>query len=215
VTRSLSRALALAALLALALAATASAATVRTAATPAQLRAGYPAYAKAVAAGFAKATKSLDHQLAKHPKKPTVVLDIDETTMSNWTCLDTADFDLGGLATCVVGSKSVVFPAAKAFIKHARAKKVAIAFITGAPQVVCGARKTNLKAQGITMPFSLTCRPATDKNDSLVPYKSQARKALQKKGATIVLNVGDQASDLAGGAAKATVKLPNPVYTSS
>jgi predicted secreted acid phosphatase len=215
VTRSLSRALALAALLALALTATASAATVRTAATPAQLRAGYPAYAKAVTAGFAKATKSLDHQLKKHPRKPTVVLDIDETTMSNWTCLDAVDFDLSGLATCVVGSKSMVFPAAKAFIKHARAKKVSMAFITGAPQVVCGARKTNLVAQGIAAPFSLTCRQPGDTTDSVVPYKSKARKALQKHGATIVLNIGDQASDLAGGAAKATVKLPNPVYTIS
>jgi predicted secreted acid phosphatase len=212
VPRSLSRALALAALLALALAATASAATVRTATTPAQLRAGQAAYEKAVTAGFAKATNALDRQLKKHPKKPTVVLDIDETTMSNWTCLDAVDFDLGGLATCVIGNKSVVFPAAKAFIKHARAKKVAIAFITGAPQVVCGARKTNLTAQGIKAPFSLTCRQPTDTTDSVVPYKSKARKALQKQGATIILNVGDQASDLAGGAAKATVKLANPIY---
>lgn len=212
-TRSLSRALALTALLIVALAATASAATVRTATTPAQLRAVHAAYEKSIAAGFAKATKTLDRQLEKHPKKPTVVLDIDETTMSNWTCLNASDFDLGGLATCVVGSKSVIFPAAKAFIKHARAKKVAIAFITGAPQIVCGARKTNLKAQGITVPFSLTCRAPTDTTDSVVPYKSKARKALQKQGATIVLNIGDQASDLAGGAAKATVKLPNPIYT--
>jgi predicted secreted acid phosphatase len=215
VTRSLSRALALAALLVLALAAVASAATVRTAATPAQLRAGKAAYDKSIAAGYAKATKALDVQLKKHPKKPTVVLDIDETTLSNWACFDAANFELGGLATCVIGGKSVVFPAAKAFIKHARAEKVSIAFITGAPQALCSARRKNLIAQGIAGPFTLACRPVTDTTDSLVPYKSKARKALQKDGKTIVLNIGDQASDLAGGAAKATVKLPNPIYTSS
>ncbi|HMJ34592.1 MAG TPA: HAD family acid phosphatase [Baekduia sp.] len=214
-TRLSLRALALAAVLALVLAAVASAATVRTSATPAQLRAGKVAYDKAITAGFAKATKQLDAQLKKHPKKPTVVLDIDETTMSNWTCLDAVDFDLIGIANCVVGGTSVAYPAAKAFIKHARARKVAIAFVTGAPQLVCAGRRQNLVAQGITAPFTLACRPADDHADTLVPYKSKARKALQKAGATIVLNVGDQQSDLAGGAARATVKLPNPVYTSA
>jgi predicted secreted acid phosphatase len=215
VTRPLPRALALAALLILVFAAAASGATVRTPTTPDQLRAGKAAYDKAITAGFAKATKQLDAQLRKHPKKPTVVLDIDETTMSNWGCFAAVDFDLGGLATCVVQGKSVAFPAATKFIKHARARKVAIAFITGAPQNLCAARRTNLVAQGIKGPFTLTCRPAGDTAGTLVPYKSGARKALQKRGATIVLNVGDQASDLAGGAAKATVKLPNPIYTSA
>jgi predicted secreted acid phosphatase len=213
VTRPLPRALALAALLVLLLAAAASAATVRTATTPAQLRAGKAAYDRAVVAGFAKATKQLDAQLRKHPKKPTVVLDIDETAMSNWGCLDAVDFDLGGLATCVVQGKSVANPAAKRLIAHARARKVAIAFITGAPEALCAARRKNLVAQGINGPFTLACRPAGDTADTLVPYKSAARKALQKRGATIVLNVGDQASDLAGGVAKSTVKLPNPIYT--
>jgi acid phosphatase len=202
-------------MLALALPATAGAATTRTSATPAQLRAGKAAYEKAVSAGYATATKRLDAQLRKHPKKPVVVLDIDETTMSNWGCLDAADFELSGLATCVVGSKSVAFPGAKRFIKHARARGVAIAFITGAPQAVCTGRRKNLIAQGIAAPFTLTCRPAGDTSDSLVPYKSGARKALAKKGRTIVLNVGDQKSDLAGGAARATVKLPNPIYVTS
>jgi predicted secreted acid phosphatase len=189
------------------------AATTRTAATPAQLRAGHAAYEKSIATGWTKATKLLDAQLAKHPKKPTVVLDIDETTMSNWSCLDAAGFDLSGLVTCVVQSRSAAFPGAKAFIKHARARKVAIAFITGAPQAACALRQRNLIAQGIRKPFTLTCRPASDTSDSIVPYKSGARKALVKKGATIVLDVGDQRSDLAGGAARKTYKLPNPIYT--
>jgi predicted secreted acid phosphatase len=191
------------------------AATTRTAAAPDQLRAGHAAYETSVARGWTKATKLLDAQLAKHPKKPTVVLDIDETTMSNWSCLDAAGFELSGLATCVVKSASVAFPGAKAFIKHARAKKVAIAFITGAPQAACALRQRNLIAQGIKKPFTLTCRPAGDTSDTIVPYKSAARKALIKKGATIVLNVGDQQSDLSGGAARKTYKLPNPIYTIS
>jgi predicted secreted acid phosphatase len=196
-------------------AATAGAATLRTTTTPDALRAGKAAYEKSITAGFAKATRLLDAQLAEHPKKPTVVLDIDETTLSNWACLDAADFNLSGLATCVIGSSSKAFPAAQAFIKHARAKHVAIAFVTGAPAALCPARRKNLIAQGIKAPFSITCKPASYTTDSLVPYKSGARKAIVKQGATIVLNVGDQQSDLAGGAARKTLKLPNPIYTTN
>ena len=209
------RLLALALAACLLFAAAAPAATNRLKNTPDQLRAGKAAYERSITTRFAKATKLLDAQLAKHPRKPTVVLDIDETTMSNWRCLDAVDFDLAGLATCVVASRSVAFPSAKAFIKHARARKVAIAFITGAPAAVCAGRRANLQAQGITGPFRLVCRPATDRNDTLVPYKSAARKAIIKKGAAIVLNVGDQKSDLAGGAARRTLLLPNPIYVTA
>jgi predicted secreted acid phosphatase len=198
-----------------ALPAAASAQTVRTPTTPDQLRAGKAAYDKAITAGYAKATKLLDAALKQHPKKPTVVLDIDETTLSNWSCLDAADFALTGLATCVISSTSQAFPAAKTFIKHAKAKHVAIAFITGAPDAVCPARKKNLLAQGIPSGFTITCKPASYTTDSLVPYKSGARKAIVKSGRRILLNVGDQKSDLAGGAADKTVLLPNPIYTTN
>jgi predicted secreted acid phosphatase len=208
----LSRALTLALLLALAAPAVAHAATQRTATTPAALRAGHAAYERSITAGFTKATKLLDTQLAKHPKKPTVVLDIDETTLSNWACLDAVDFDLSGLTTCVIKSESVAFPAAKRFVAHARARKVALAFITGAPQAACALRRKNLIAQGIAAPFTLVCRPPSDTRDTVVPYKSGARRALIAKGATIVLDVGDQKSDLAGGAARRTLRLPNPIY---
>ena len=197
-------------------AAAAGAATTRTSATPDQLRAGQAAYEKAIAAGYAKATKLLDAQLAKHPKKPTVVLDIDETTMSNWGCLDAVDFDLSGLATCVVEGQSVAFPAAKAFIKHARAKKVAIAFITGAPagRVRAAQEEPDRAGHQEAVHAHLPSGRAT-RHDTVVPYKSAARKALVKKGATIVLNVGDQKSDLSGGAARKTYMLPNPIYVTA
>jgi predicted secreted acid phosphatase len=215
VPRSLPRALVLGAALTLLLAPVAGAASVRTATTPEALRAGHAAYEKGVTAAFAKATKQLDAQLRKHPKKPTAVLDIDETAMSNWACLDRAEFALSGLVDCLVAGRSVAFPAAETFIKHARARHVAIAFITGAPAALCAARRKNLIAEGIKGPFSLTCRPAGDTRDTLVPYKSGARRKLQAKGATILVNVGDQKSDLAGGAARTTVLVPNPIYVTA
>jgi hypothetical protein len=47
---------------------------------------------------------------------------------------------------------------------------------------------------------------------SAVEFKAPERKRIEERGSTILLTMGDQESDLAGGHAQATFKLPNPVY---
>ena len=47
---------------------------------------------------------------------------------------------------------------------------------------------------------------------SVVPYKSGERRKLVRAGYDIIVNIGDQASDLRGGFADHRVKLPNPMY---
>lgn len=211
--RAMSHRLALAAACLLAFAAPA-AATTRTDQTPEQIRAykDSGAYDRALAKTYASATSYVKAQLKKHPKKPAVVLDIDETAMSNYACLDAVDFDLIGLAQCVAGNKSVAIKPALAFYRAVRAKKVSVFFVTGAPEGLCDGRRGNLAAQGFSGKLALTCRPSDDKNESLVPYKSGARKAIAKRGFTILANVGDQQSDLKGGYARKTFKLVNPIY---
>ena len=43
-------------------------------------------------------------------------------------------------------------------------------------------------------------------------FKAQARKALEQKGYTILVSVGDQISDMAGGHLGGGIWLPNPIY---
>jgi hypothetical protein len=43
-------------------------------------------------------------------------------------------------------------------------------------------------------------------------YKTAARRALYREGYTIVANLGDQESDLRGGYAERTFKVPDPLY---
>jgi hypothetical protein len=47
---------------------------------------------------------------------------------------------------------------------------------------------------------------------STIQYKSAVRRYVESQGYDIVANVGDQFSDLIGGYADETVKLPNPTY---
>ena len=43
-------------------------------------------------------------------------------------------------------------------------------------------------------------------------FKAPERRRLAEQGYTILISIGDQESDLAGGFAERTFKLPNPVY---
>ena len=45
-----------------------------------------------------------------------------------------------------------------------------------------------------------------------MPYKRGARRKIVRRGYRIIANVGDQRSDLRGGFALRTFKLPNPMY---
>ena len=47
---------------------------------------------------------------------------------------------------------------------------------------------------------------------TVIQYKSGARAKIAEEGYTIIVNAGDQASDLAGGYAERAYKLPNPFY---
>ena len=47
---------------------------------------------------------------------------------------------------------------------------------------------------------------------SAADFKAPERRKLTERGYTILLSMGDQQSDLDGGFAERTFKLPNPVY---
>ncbi len=218
----LRRSLVLAATVAASLAVAASpalAGSARTANTPAQIDAYVAAgtYAKKLAAQYKAATAYLTAALAKKPKvrKPAVVLDIDETSLSNLACLKAAGYELIGLATCVVTKQSTAIAPARAFVKLAQRKGVKVVFITGRPSALRAVTLANLTAQGFTGSFQLVTEPAGYKPASVVPYKSGARRELVARGYRILENIGDQQSDLAGGYAVKTYKLPNPIYVTA
>jgi hypothetical protein len=56
-------------------------------------------------------------------------------------------------------------------------------------------------------------RPDSTRSETTIEYKSGARGQIAAQGYTIVLNVGDQWSDLRGvPEAEFNVKYPNPYY---
>jgi predicted secreted acid phosphatase len=170
---------------------------------------------KDIDAVVAKAKKSLATQLAakKAPKKPAIVFDIDDTVESGYECQKKSDFDNTSRIVCVAQGDQIPIPQTKALYKYALKKKVSVFFITGRPEGLRAATVTQLKKDGFGKYKELDLRPNNDSNSSLVPYKSGARKAIEKKGYKILANLGDQKSDLAGGFSVKTFKIPNPMYT--
>jgi predicted secreted acid phosphatase len=87
-------------------------------------------------------------------------------------------------------------------------------FITGRPENQREDTEANLKAEGYDHWETLYLRPVDHpKAETVTQCKSGDRGKIVANGYRIVLNVGDQMSDLAGNPqAEHSVKLPNPFY---
>jgi predicted secreted acid phosphatase len=110
---------------------------------------------------------------------------------------------LAGLANAIPGTLDL--------FKAARAHNVTVFFITGRHGNERDATVKNLKAAGYDGWAGLVLRPDND-NRTVAGYKSGERAKIAEQGYTIIVNVGDQQSDLDGGYAERAYKLPNPFY---
>lgn len=155
--------------------------------------------------------------------KLAIVMDIDETALSNLPSLRANDygFIVGGPCELPAGPCGLVawlrlaqaeaIKPVLALTRLARERGVAVFFLTGRPERLREATERNLKAAGyewtgvILKPDALTTKSAAE-------FKAPERKKLVDQGYTIVVNIGDQMSDLDGGFAERTYKLPNPFY---
>jgi predicted secreted acid phosphatase len=157
---------------------------------------------------------------------PALILDIDETSLSNWTELEANDFGFILEGTCTLqpafpcGNKEwvlnhiadAIVPRRELF-NAAKAKGVAVFFITGRPEAQRAATINNLSQVGYQGWSGLALRPAGDaKTRSVQEYKTAERAKIVAQGYTIIANVGDQYSDIDGGLAERTFKMPNPFY---
>jgi len=143
--------------------------------------------------------------------EPALVLDIDETSLSNYAGLDEADFSSAGLVPGAVGGGDPAIGPTLDLYRFARERGVEAFFITGRPEALAGVADANLIEAGYDRGYTLITKPPGDLHT--IEYKSAERARIERElGFTILLNVGDQDSDLAGGHARRAFKLPNPMY---
>jgi predicted secreted acid phosphatase len=167
--------------------------------------------------------------------KKAIVFDADDTTLWTYDMEDKLmhfNFDPALQATWVFGKLFPATPGMVAFVDAVEAKGYSIFGITGRRFAQEQATVENLQEKGYTQfngdnfytkwdgadtnapAYVDTCTPtATGQSCSTVDYKANTRKHIEQDlGYDIVLNVGDQWSDLQGGYADQALKLPNPTY---
>ncbi len=148
------------------------------------------------------------------PRRPALVLDIDETSLDNYRCLDEAGLTDSetALAGCVVRYDSPAIEQVRGLFRLARRLDVTVFFVTGRPEGIREGTLRDLRDSGYRNGYRLVMRPNDYDRESTVPYKAGARRQIQRDGFRIIANVGDQRSDLRGGYAERRFYVPNPMY---
>jgi HAD superfamily, subfamily IIIB (Acid phosphatase) len=145
-----------------------------------------------------------------HTERPAIVLDIDDTSLSNYACLKRVDFDRSK-ADC--GEQDLpAIPQTRGLYRFARRHHVAVFFITGRRASVRTTTIANLHREGYGGGLNVKLRPTHQRASRYDGWKARTRRKIIARGYRILANIGDQRSDLDGGAALRAFKLPNPMY---
>lgn len=178
---------------------------------------------------------------AKHRTK-AIVLDVDDTTLATWNyeVFSNWAYNPATNADYVVNQRFPAVPGMVSMVTTAEREGYAIFYLTGRPTSQEQATLGNLTADNVGVDAGYP-KPTTlsDGEDGLftkpdvtaypdylrqacaadpggkcttIHYKSATRAHIESLGYDIVGNFGDQFSDLKGGYADRTFKLPNPNY---
>lgn len=180
-------------------------------------------YDRELAAVVARARTFMERR-APAVSKPAIVLDIDETSLSNWPAYrvngwsritpGACDLERGpcGIRAWQAMARSKALAPTLELATRADAMGVAVFFITGRPAELREATERNLRQEGYRPAGVILLPEGVPAAKSAVDFKAPERRKIMEQGYTIVLSMGDQQSDLDGGYAERTFKLPNPVY---
>ena len=149
---------------------------------------------------------------APNGEKLAAVFDIDETSLSNWEAM-------AGCGFCSYSVERKLYtedhdPAIAPVLRlynFAKAKGVKVFFVTGRQESERAMTIKNLNEAGYSDWTELIMQPDGNKLPAGV-FKPKDRQQIVDEGYRIVLNIGDQASDLAGCCSERVFKLPNPFY---
>ncbi|MFG2146122.1 HAD family acid phosphatase [Streptomyces sp. NPDC048696] len=139
----------------------------------------------------------LKQRLAASPagEKPAIVLDIDNTS------LETDFHHFWTFPTPAIQSMHDM-------VREANAEGAAVFFVTARPGIIESLTSYNLKAVGYPV-TGLYVRDLDDLFENVATYKTEKRAEIEARGYTIVANFGNNTTDLVGGHAERSFKLPD------
>jgi hypothetical protein len=198
-------------------------------------------YVKEVHRVEARVAKALAHPHVAKGEKKAILLDVDDTALATWNYEVASNWAYNPTTNgqYVTEQRFPAVPGMVRLVQAAKAKGYAVFFLTGRGAAQEQATLGNLTADQVGVdagypqptdpdgtgpedglytkpaqadyPSYLTARCGADACTT-IEYKSATRKHIESLGYDIVANLGDQWSDLKGGAADKAFKLPNPNY---
>jgi len=146
--------------------------------------------------------------------KLALVFDIDDTLLLNYAAGKKLGF--GGTYPDIMKSiqteTGVPILATQQLFNLAKRNHLAIFLITGRKIYMKKDTIRELQEAGYSGWTKIFFEPNNLRPKSTADFKTPVRQQLEQKGYDIVINTGDQYSDLKGGYADKTIKLPNPMY---
>lgn len=161
-----------------------------------------------------QARQFLEKRLEKPVEgRPAIVFDVDETCLSNYPHISSLDFGYQPKQwnLWVAEAQAPPLKGTLELYRFARSRGMQVVFLTGRPLDQREDTERNLREAGYA-DWSQLILKAPDDAASAADFKAEARRRLSESGLEILANIGDQASDLAGGYSESVFKLPNPMY---
>jgi acid phosphatase len=159
-----------------------------------------------------KATRYAQRRVKATGEKMAIVFDIDDTALSNWDYMSKIDLGYGDkdYENWILKGDAIAIKPTLKFYNEVQKLNFSIFFVTGRREHLKNITISNLRAAGYANWAGLYLRPETDK--SVSAFKTEIRSEIEREGFHIIINIGDQYSDLVGGYAEREYKLPNPFY---
>ncbi|MEU4208930.1 HAD family acid phosphatase [Streptomyces sp. NPDC026206] len=155
----------------------------------------YDSWQRDVAAVVDRATPYITERTADpRGHKQAIVLDIDNSSLET-------DFHWAALPTPAI--RSVL-----GLARYAHARGAAVFFVTARPGILVPVTEWNLRQVGYPV-SGLYVRHLPDLFRDVSTYKAAKRAEIEANGYTIIANIGNNTTDLAGGHAERTFKLPD------
>ncbi|MBW5486638.1 hydrolase [Streptomyces bambusae] len=157
----------------------------------------YETWQRDVATVIDAARPAIEQRLAsaRPGEKPAIVLDIDNSSLETdfhyfWT------FPTPAIAKV------------RSLVQYAHSQGAAVFFVTARPGIIHSLTTYNLTSVGYPV-TGLYVRDLPDLFQEVSAYKTAKRAEIEARGYTIIANIGNRESDLVGGHAERTVKLPD------
>ena len=147
-------------------------------------------------------------------KNPTVVFDVDETTLSNYKYIKKISFGYihSDWEKWMLKEQGEAILQTKYLYDYLVEHSYKVVFLTARSEEQYNATYKNLVDEGYTQIDTLICKPLKYPKVTSAVFKERERKKLTESGFNIVACVGDQETDISGDNTGIKVKLPNLMY---